>query len=290
MNDAPSKAAPRIGIVVGSGGMKCAAALGLWKVLRREGIEVDMAVGCSGGSIYTSLMALGSTVEESIEHNVRMWTDIFPRRSGRSLLGAVFPRFFSTEQFGLIDDSRLNEVLRFVFGDRQFTDTRFPLTVVATDLETGQKVLIEEGSIFNAVRASVAIPFALSPWRVGGRLLVDGGASDPLPVDVAIREGCEIILAMGFESPTVEVGSLMSLALQTSATTVNHLLKSTYAFYSVAHHAEIIPMMPTFDQRIGLNDVHLMPYIIEQGEKAAERELPYIKRLLGRALAGSTLS
>lgn len=272
---------PQIGLVVGSGGMKCAAALGLWQVLRREGIDVDMAVGCSGGSIYAALMALGFTIEESLDFNVRLWTDAFTRRSFRSLMGAVFPRFFSAATFGLIDDRRANEALRTIFRDRTFSDTRFPLAVAATDLETGQKVLIEEGSIFDAVRASVAIPFALRPWNVGGRLLTDGGASDPLPVDVAIREGCEIILAMGFEAPSViEVNSLMSLALQTSATTVNHLLRSTYAFHSVVHHAEIIPIMPSFDTRIGLNDVHLMPHVIEEGARAAEREVPYLKRLL----------
>ena len=78
-----------------------------------------------------------------------------------------------------------------------------------------------------------------------GRLLFDGGASDPLPVSVAIREGCDIILAMGFENPLHErVESLLSLVSQTTCITINNLLKSTYSFYSAAHHAEIVPILP----------------------------------------------
>src|SRR5262249_51511268 len=145
--------------------------------------------------------------------------------------------------------------------------------------------VLSEGRIQDAIRASAAIPVLLSPWPVGGRLLFDGGASDPLPVSVAIREGCDIILAMGFENPLNErVGSLMSLVSQTSCITMNNLLKSTYSFYSVAHHAEIVPIIPTFDRHIGLRDSSLHPYIVERGEEAAQKQLPFLRRLLSGSL------
>src|SRR5690606_32868754 len=114
-----------------------------------------------------------------------------------------------------------------------------PLHIAATDLHTGEKVTLAEGRVADAVRASVAIPILLRPWPVGGRLLVDGGASNPLPVDTAIREGCEVIIAMGFErAPHTEFRSPARLIAQSTAITMNHLLRSTYAFYSAVHHAE----------------------------------------------------
>jgi NTE family protein len=175
-------------------------------------------------------------------------------------------------------------VLESLYGDTLFKEARIPLHLVATDMKTGESVVLSEGRIQDAVRASVAIPVLLSPWPVGGRLLFDGGASDPLPVSVAIREGCDIILAMGFENPLNEtVGSLMSLISQTTCITMNNLLKSSYAFYSAAHHAEIVPIIPTFDRHIRLRDASLHPYMIERGEEAAARQLPFLRRLLNVA-------
>jgi NTE family protein len=125
------------------------------------------------------------------------------------------------------------------------------------------------------------MPVLLRPWLMDGRLLIDGGAVDPLPVSVAIREGCDIILAMGFETPyDAEFNSLSSIVNQSINILTNNLLESTYAFYSMAHHAEVIPILPTFDRSIGLTEAHLIPYLIEQGEKAAEAQVPYLKRLL----------
>jgi NTE family protein len=272
----------KVGLVVGSGGLKCTAALGLWKVLAREGITVDLLVGCSGGSLYTTTMAQGRTPEETILNN-RAWTpSLFQKKRKRSLLQAVMPSIFGfDEHFGLLDDTALNEVLREAFGDLRFEDLAIPMHIVATDLHTAERVTLSSGCIFDAVRATIAVPFLLPPWPLDGRMLIDGGASDPLPIDVAIREGAEIIIAMGFENPLVsQIPSAVRLALQTSAITVNHLLKSTYAFHSLAHHAEVIPIMPTFDRPIGLMDAHLSSYIIEQGRIAAERELPYLKKLI----------
>jgi NTE family protein len=272
----------RVALVVGSGGLKCAAAIGLWKVLARENIEVDLLVGCSGGSVYTATIAMGMNAEQMRETNGLWRAGLFRRKRWRSLLQAVAPSIFGfDERFGLIDDTALNRVFDEIYGETRFDELQIPLHIVATDLHSSEKVTLSSGLVRDAIRASVAVPFLLPPWEVDGRALFDGGASDPLPIDVAIREGAEIIIALGFENPLVtEIPSAVRLALQTSAITVNHLLKSTFAFYNLAHHAEVIPIMPSFDRPIGLTDVHLAPYIIEQGEIAAEREIPYLKKLL----------
>lgn len=272
---------PRLALVVGSGGMKCVAAVGMWKVLQREGIHPDLVVGCSGGALYAASMALGMDALQAERHSHRMWDGLFKRVHYRSLLRSLLPRRFGfSERIGLVDDRGVAANLRELFGDATFADTRIPLHIAATDLHTGEKVGLGAGSIAAAVRASIAMPLVLRPWPVDGRLLIDGGASDPLPISLAIREGADIILAMGFETPPLgRMGSLLGVANQALSTTINHLLRSTYAFHSAVHHAEIVPIMPTFDRPVGVGDTHLIPYIIEQGERATLEALPYLRQL-----------
>lgn len=277
-----SEGRPRVALVVGSGGMKCAAAVGMWKVLHREKFPIDMVVGCSGGSIYTAAMALGMHPDEAERQTFVMWEGLFERLHYRSIFRSLLSRFIGfNERTGLVDDRAVATVMQNLYGDATFDDIRIPLHLAATDLRTGERVEIRSGRVGDAVRASIAIPVLLRPWEIDGRLLVDGGASDPLPVSIAIREGADIILAMGFETPPRDqFTSLLSVAGQTSAIATNHLLRSTYAFYSAVHHAELVPLMPSFQQKIGLGDTHLLPHIIEQGARAIEEELPYLRRLL----------
>jgi NTE family protein len=272
----------RIGLVIGSGGIKCTMAIGLLKVLAREGIPVDVAVGCSGGAIYAAMHALGDDVSEIEAKSLVVWRDLFTKLHYRSLLRAVAPMFFGYhEEVGLVDDRRVWSVLEHQFGLREFSQCRIPLSVAATDFRTGEKVTLTEGRIVDAVRASIAIPLLLRAWPVQDRLLVDGGASNPLPIDVAIRDGCDIILAMGFESQmTAEVRSLTNALGRTSTIVTNHLLRATFAFYSTAHHAEVLPILPLLDRDVGLTEWQMIPYLIEQGEKAANEQVPYLKRLL----------
>jgi len=186
-----------------------------------------------------------------------------------------------------VDDRQVWKVLESLFGERTFADTRIPLLQSATDFRTGDKVVLDSGRITDATRASIAIPMLLRAWEVDGRMLVDGGASNPLPIDVAIREGCDIILAMGFESQmNAEVRSLVNALGRTSTIVTNHLLRATFAFYSVAHHAEVLPIMPILDRHIGLTETQHIPYLIEQGERAAEEQMPYLRRLLQASMAG----
>lgn len=272
---------PRLALVIGSGGVKCAAAVGMWKVLQREGIRPDLVVGCSGGALYAAAMALGMDALEAERRSHQMWPGLFSRVHYRSLLRSLLPRRLGfSEQIGLVDDRRVGTVLRQLYGDARFDDTSIPLHIAATDLHTGERVGLASGTVFDAVRASIAMPLLLRPWTVDGRLLIDGGASDPLPISLAIREGADLILAMGFETPPLaRMDSLLGLASQSLSTTTNHLLRSTYAFYSAVHHAEIVPIMPEFDTPIGVGDAHLIPYLIERGEHATVEALPYLHQL-----------
>lgn len=278
------KGKPRIALVIGSGSVKCAAALGLMKVLSREDIEVEMVVGCSGGAIYAALIALGWSVDRATEATLRMWTrKATSRRNPRAFFQILLPGLFKfNETFGLIDDRIVNQQLRAGYAGATFAHTKIPLFITATNLADGEQVVLCEGSIAEAVRASIAIPYIFPPHKIGGRYLVDGYMSDPLPIGVAIKEGADLIIAMGFDSPYQEhITSLMRYNFQLSSMISNNLLKTNFAFHNLAHHSEIIPIIPEFKSRIKLFDTDKLPYIIEEGEQAAEKTLPYIKGFLG---------
>jgi NTE family protein len=152
---------------------------------------------------------------------------------------------------------------------------------MTTDFETGEPVTLHEGKLVDALRASVAIPYIWSAWPHNGRMLIDGAASNPLPVDVPIREGADIILALGFESPLPSrIRSVSRYAFYINGLMTNNLLQANFAFHNAAHHAEIISIFPEFERSIRLFDTDQIPYVIEQGEKAMLAQLDYVKRLL----------
>jgi NTE family protein len=271
----------RVALVIGSGGVKCAAALGLWKVLQRENIEVSVAVGCSGGSMYASLIALDFDLPTAQEMTLDFWTSDVMKGYVTSLRGVQLGSIKFTERSGLVDDAAMMVGLQKAFGDLTFADTRVPLHLVATDFYNGERVVLSSGRLIDAVRASLAIPTIFAPWEVEGKLLVDGAASDPLPVDVAIREGGHVIIAMGFELPyRPHMNSLTAVNSHLNNIYTNNLLKSSFAFHNAVHHDEIIPLMPHFERSIGMFDTHLIPEIIAKGERAAEEQIGYLIRLL----------
>ena len=146
----------RVALVIGSGGVKCAAALGLQQALLEAGIEVDMVVGCSGGSLYAAVTALGFTLEEAKAATLKLWTrEVTAQRNRRALLQLLFPRAFGfSEQWGFRKDELILERLRAAFGDATFADGRIPLHLTATDFRTGEQVVLSRGACRPSARAS----------------------------------------------------------------------------------------------------------------------------------------
>jgi NTE family protein len=272
-----------VALVIGSGGVKCAASIGLQRCLNHEKIPIDLVVGCSGGAIYAAAIALGHDPASAARMTATLWTRDVTAASDRGALARmVFPRLFGfTERFGLKKDTLVNARIAEGFGEKTFADCKIPLFITATDFRTGEQVTISEGRIADAVRASIAVPFAFAPWEVNGRLCVDGFLSDPLPVGVAIREGAHVIIAMGFESPNQErITSGSRFAFQLSTIMTNNLLKASFAFHGLAHHSEVIAVIPQFSRRIRLFDTEKIPLLIDEGEAAMREQLPYLRRLL----------
>ena len=271
----------RISLVIGSGGIKCAAAAGLWRVLQEEGIAVDDVVGCSGGSLYAALIANQVDVKDMEEWSKTLWTSDIMHGYTENLKASKDGSLRFNERSGLVDDSVLNKKLQDIYGEWKFSDLKLPFKVVATDLLSGGKVILSEDNVFDAVRASSAIPIIFPPWEVNGRLLIDGAASDPLPIDVAIQDGADIIIAMGFTLDyRARFRSMTAVQEQKNSIYMNNILNATYAFYNLAHHAEIFPVIPEFESTVSMFDVDKIPSVIEQGEQAARKQLPHIRRLL----------
>ena len=271
----------RIALVIGSGGIKCAAAAGMWRVLQEEDISVDSIVGCSGGSMYATSIARGEDVNTMQALSETFWTSDIMQGYTANLKASKDGSLRFNERSGLVEDSFMNNALREIYGGLAFSDLDVPLKIVATEMMTGEKRVLSEGRVFDAIRASIAIPIIFPPWEVEGQLLIDGGASDPLPIDVAIQDGADIIIAMGFPLDyRTRFRSMTAVQEQLNSIYMNNILTSTYAFYNLAHHAEIFPIIPEFDGTVSMFDVDKIPGVIERGEQATRAQVPHIKRLL----------
>ena len=281
MINRPQNARKRAALVIGSGGTRCAASIGLWRVLRKEEIEIDLLVGASGGSIYAGAIACGLDPKTLESKTLDLWTPDLMEGYTTNLRAAMAGETRFSELSGLVDDRRLYTRLQEVYEDRTFSEVKIPLRVVACDLHSGESVVISSGKIVDAVRASISIPFIFPPWQIGERLLVDGAVCDPLPIDIAIQERAEIILAMGFELPTRRhMRSYSAVSAHFNSIYMNNILKASFAFHNLAHHAEIITLLPDFEKQVGTFDHHLVPEVIAAGEQAALEQLPYLRKLL----------
>ena len=288
-NDA---AAPRLALVFGSGGVKSVAALGVAEVLQDAGIEPDLIVGCSAGAIFGALLAMGRPAKDCLQLARSLWSrEVTSQRRPRAwfdmALGSVWPARHARfgETFALRDDRLINERLEAAFGDRRIEDLPIALRVNATEALTGAPALLTGGSVCDALRASVALPFLFAPHRVDGRWLVDGSICDPLPLGAAAE--AQAVLALGFEVPTPRsVTGPTRLATRMTAALSNNLLQARLAAHAGPTR---ITLLPALDRRVGLFDTEAMPWLVDLGRRAAREALPRLQQLLAQQRAGAVV-
>jgi NTE family protein len=275
-----TKTPKSVTLVIGSGGIKCAAAIGLWKVLKENDIQLNGVVGCSGGSLYGALIANHSDIKEMEERSYQLWTSDLMQGYITNLKASQDGSLKFNERSGLVNDSALNKTLQTVFGDLTLTSENPAQNCRHRHADRRQSSSFGRHD-FDAVRASSAIPIIFPPWEVDGRLLIDGAASNPLPIDIAIQDGADIIIAMGFPlSYRTRFRSMTAVQEQLNSIYMNNILNATYAFYNLAHHAEIFTILPEFEGAISMFDVDKVPHVIERGEQATRELIPHIRRLL----------
>ena len=175
----------KLGLALGSGGARGSAHVGVLYVLEENGIRPDVIAGASMGAEVGGAYAAGVSVEE-LE---ALWRTTHVGRVMRTLLPTIPWAGWSSGA----------EVVRFVrrlVGDVQIEDLPLPFAAVATDLSSGLPHPITKGSLATAIRASLSIPGLFTPVWLDGRLLVDGGVSNPVPVDVARSLGADVVIGV----------------------------------------------------------------------------------------------
>jgi NTE family protein len=259
------------------------AALGMVEVLAREGLVPDLVVGCSAGAMFGALIAAGHDAREAIRVATTLWSpEVTRKRRWKAVPQMLWPRLGRFDaDFSLRDDGPVMQRLEQAFGDVRIEHLRTALRVTTTDAATGERVVLREGTLVTALRASIALPFMFSPVHLDGRRLIDGFIADPLPVSAA--SDAQAVLALGFESPMpyrIDGPSRM-LAQVTSALT-NNLMQARLA-HAQGSGTRLLSIVPRLERRVGLFDTEAMPYLVEAGRRATEAALPNILALVQRA-------
>lgn len=181
----------RVGLALGGGGARGMAHVGVIRVLEREGIPIDCLAGTSAGALVGAVYAAGIRGHDLLQMAFRLrWRDI-----GRP----VWPRQ------GFLSFERLESYLVQVLGDLTFAELDLPYAAVTADLATGQQVALKEGRLAPAVRASCSVPGLVTPVEIDGRLLVDGGVVNNLPISVVRDLGADVVIAVGLGCPPGEI-------------------------------------------------------------------------------------
>ena len=273
---------PRFALVLGSGGVRSIAALGMVEVLAREGLMPDLVVGCSAGAMFGALIAAGHDASGAVRLATTLWSaEVTRQRRWRAIPQMLWPRLGRFDaDFALRDDALVMQRLTQAFGDVHIEDLRMALRVTTTDAGTGQRVVLGAGSLVQALRASIALPFMFAPVHIDGRRLIDGFVADPLPVSAAAD--AHAVVALGFESPMPHRidGPSRMLAQVTSALT-NNLMQARLAEAQTGG-TRLLSIVPQLERRVGLFDTQAMPYLVDVGRRAAEAMLPAIRALLHR--------
>ena len=183
MQTTPSR--PRLGLALGSGAARGLAHIGVLKILEEADIPIDIITGTSMGAFIGAMYAAGVPVSQM--EKVALEIDW---RSLAKLLDPVLPTS------GLTDSKRLVAFMSELLPVRDFADLRQSLAITATDINTGEPVIIKQGNLLEALRASLAFPGIFSPVRFGQRFLVDGGLCKPVPTDVARHLGADKIIGV----------------------------------------------------------------------------------------------
>lgn len=177
----------KIGLSLGSGGAKGLSHIAVLEYLEEIGVKPDVISGSSIGALIGALYAAGP------DNMLRFKNDLL--KMDRSLYMKYFEPLFPVS--GLLNiDTLMEFVKKYIPENLEFSDLRVPLSVVATDYDTGRQVLFRSGNVLTAVRASISIPGIFLPLKMKDALLIDGGVVNPLPIDVVREMGAEAVIAV----------------------------------------------------------------------------------------------
>lgn len=184
---------PKIGLVLGGGGARGLAHIGVIKVLHREGVPVDLVIGTSVGALIGALYCSGLPIEKIQQMGEDIGWDKLTNISSAALVKLLVTQ-------SLLSNEKLEQYLIKHIGKKNFSQMTIPFICIATDIQTGERIIFREGSVVDAVRASSTIPGLFKPVEYRHRFLVDGGLVDNMPTDIAELMGMDIIIAVAVEA------------------------------------------------------------------------------------------
>jgi len=232
-----AEARPKIGLALGGGGARGAAHVGVLRVLEEMHVPVDYVAGTSMGAVVGGLYASGMSPDE-IESALTQidWNDTltdrtqykdlpFRRKEDENRYLTSFEAGLRGRRLTLPSGLQSAQKVRFLLQSNlidvahihDFSELPIPFKAVAADIETGEAVVLDHGDLSEAIRASMSIPGVFSPIEIDGRMLVDGGIADNVPVDVVRAMGADVVIAVDVGGPLLkreQMGSMFAVTSQ----------------------------------------------------------------------------
>lgn len=177
-----------VALALGGGSVLGATHIGVLKALDESKAEIKAISGTSAGAIIASLFAFGKSAKE-IEKIVLE----FEWKNLSSL---------TLSKFGLLSNEKIGEMIKYNIGDKNIEDANIPLCIIATDITTGEKVILDKGNVAEAIMASTCVPGIFVPIEIGGRILVDGGIVENIPL--SCLKGCQVDYKIGVDLVTTQ--------------------------------------------------------------------------------------
>jgi NTE family protein len=289
---------PRVGLVLGGGGARGAAHIGVLEVLRENRIPVDCVAGTSMGGLVTGAFAAGLSPGEMLtamgEADWRaMFDDNPPVKDINPRIRSQSRLFIPGTELGVTKDGTqplpavvqgqkvklfINRLVRSQYGEPLIEKMPIPVSIIATDLVTGDKVVFREGSLTHAMRSTMSVPGLMAPVKDGELLLVDGGLVDNVPID-EVRRNCnpDVVIAVNVGSPLMkasDIGGIFSIAGQM----INILTEQNVTRSLATLEAGDIYIKPDLDG-ITAADFSRYAETAKRGRAAAEAMLPRLKSL-----------
>lgn len=263
----------KIGLALGGGFARGLAHIGVLEVLEREGIPIDIIAGTSIGSAVGALYA-----RETNAALVKKQAQSLDWKRVAALVDPIFSKG------GLLGGRRVTKLLEHFIGDIRFDKLEIPLACVATDLYSGEEVIIDKGPVIDAVRASISIPLIFSVVKKDGRFLVDGGLVNQVPISVAKQMGADFVIAVDVVPNRTERANYLAKHKENKEpgifqVMVQTIYLATYRNAELATDLADVVIHPSLAQ-IQPQEFYRARECILEGELAALDRIPQIKKSL----------
>lgn len=258
---------PKVGLALGSGGMWGLTHIGVLKVLEENNVPIDYIAGCSMGAIIGACYALNPNVKE-LEEKALDFTEW-------KLVKLIK---INTLKISLISGNKIKDFLKEIIGDKSFSDTKIPLQIIATDLESGEEIVIKKGKLVDAIMASISIPGIFPPVRLQEGLLIDGGVINPTPVNRVKEMGSDVVVGIDltmkdkieFKNPNI---------FQTLMRSYEILRTQSTKFNIDKNDKNLLIIKPNITKLRKFKFYEIKKFI-KEGEKVGEEYIPKIKSSL----------